>query len=259
MPMSGADYLQYGGNTSCVSVICDERLVVFDAGSGLACLSRYLEQHPGRRQLDLFISHVHLDHIIGLFGLSQLHDAEWKIRLYGESRCGMPFRRQIEDVVRKPYWPTGITEAAAQVEFFEISPGERIDLTENLHMRTVSGRHPDRSLMYRLESDGRSLVYGLDCELDAEMQRIMSGFCRDCNLLICDANFSPEEQKQHPGWGHSSWEEGVRLRRKAGARRVLMTHFSCDYTDEILREQETLAKKADDLCCFAKEGMELQI
>lgn len=259
MPMSGADYLQYGGSTSCVSVTCDERLVVFDAGSGLACLSRYLERNPGRRQLDLFVSHVHMDHIIGLFGLSQLYDAEWKINFYGEARGGVSFRRQIEDVMRKPYWPTGITEAAAQVEFFEISPGETIDLAENLCVRTVSGRHPDRSLMYRLESGERSLVYGLDCELDEEMKEIMAVFCRECDLLICDANFSPEEQKRHVGWGHSSWEEGVRLRREAGARQVLMTHFSCDYTDGILREQERLAKKADDLCCFAKEGMELQI
>lgn len=87
MPAASEEFLQYGGNTSCVSVDCGGFLAVFDAGTGLVQLGRRLKNSSIKR-IDLFFSHLHMDHVIGLYGFHPLHDPEMEIRLYGEAREG---------------------------------------------------------------------------------------------------------------------------------------------------------------------------
>ena len=84
-------------------------------------------------------------------------------------------------------------------------------------------------------------------------------FSREAQLLIWDANFTEEDRKIHPGWGHSSWEQGLWLARESKVKMVLMTHFSREYTDECLRQQQKLAEGEDQICRFAKEGMVIRL
>lgn len=254
MPAAAREFLEYGGNTACVSVDCGDQTVVFDAGSGLTALSRCL---PPGKPVRLFLSHVHIDHLLGLFGFSQLHDPKAEIHLYGEARGGVPFRQQLETLAGPPYWPVGFADFTAKIVFHEIGPEQTIPLPGGLSIRTMRGNHPNLSLLYRLESSEKSVVYALDCELTDALRPQLTAFCRDAGAVVWDANFTAEDLARHPGWGHSSWEQGVALRRDANVRLMLMTHYSRSYTDAFLHEQERLAQEPG--IRFARENMEVQL
>ncbi|MDE7262411.1 MAG: MBL fold metallo-hydrolase [Oscillospiraceae bacterium] len=254
MPTPLQDVMEYGGNTACISVDCGEDLVVFDAGTGLVNLGRSL---TGKRPVHLLFSHVHLDHLLGLFVFPPFHDPNAEIHLYGESRNGVPFRQQLEALVGPPYWPVGFADFPARITFHEIGPDQQFALPGGRTVRTMRGNHPNLGLIYRLEDGQRSVVYTLDCELTAELRPRLTAFCRNADVLVWDANFTSADLARHPGWGHSSWEQGVELRRDAGAGLVIMTHYNQSYTDAFLREQELSAQGPG--VRFAREAMEVRL
>lgn len=256
MPAAGREYVEYGGNTSCISVECGEDLVVFDAGSGLQQLGAHLGAH---KRIDLFLSHMHIDHLMGLFVFAPLHDAGTELHLYGEARGGISFQQQLKTLIGPPYWPLSLESFKARIILHETEPDRQIVLPGGETVRTMRGNHPNTSLMYRLESLTRSVVYTLDCELTDTLRPELIRFCRDADVLVWDASFTHEDLAKCPGWGHSSWEQGVGLRREARAKQVLMCHYSQNYTDSFLKSQEALAVQSDPSVCFAKEGMAILV
>lgn len=319
MPVTGKEFLEYGGNTSCISVDWGGGLAVLDGGSGLLKLGAALKKAgknknaagPGtfrkdsqeytyanvqdngqqgrsreHRPVHMLFSHLHIDHIIGLFGFSLLHDPQAEIHFYGEGRSGASFRKLLGQVAGQPYWPLGLEDYQARLHFHEITPGQQFLLRgtgRDISVDTLRGTHPGGSILYRLESGAgdrrsepesgagimslgqepvsgaRSLVYGLDCELDGRMFGELAEFAAGVDVLVCDAHFAAGDLESHQGWGHSSWEQGAALRRASGAALAVMTHFSPEYTDAFLRQQEAAVRALDDQCCFAKEGMEMRI
>lgn len=257
-PVADRKFMEYGGNTSCISVNYGDGILCFDAGSGLSGIGCQLTE---AERLDILIGHVHLDHIIGLFGLSALCRPGLEIHLYGEARQGISFQKQLETFVGRPYWPLDLCELPVQPVIHEIGAGEPFLLPgngrEGIRVSTLRGNHPDGSLLYKVESEKKSVVYALDCEMNEEMFSSLTEFARDSSLLIWDGNFVREDKKT--GWGHSTWEEGLKLGRAAGVERILVTHYAKEYTDQFLHGQELLAAEADQCCCFAREGMVIQL
>lgn len=255
MPAPSREFLEFGGNTSCVSVDCGEELVVFDAGSGLTALGGCLEGY--HRPIRIFISHVHIDHLLGLFTFQPFFDSEAEVHFYGEARDGVPFRRQLEALVGPPYWPIPFDRFRAGITVHEIGPDQSIDLPGGRVVRTMRSNHPNGCLLYRLESEGRSVVYSLDCELTETLRPRLVEFCRGAGVLVWDANFTAVDLARHAGWGHSCWEQGAELRREAGVKLLLLAHYSQSYTDRFLKEQERLA--AQPGVRFARETMEVMV
>lgn len=254
MPTPSKDFLRYGGNTSCVSVECGSLLVVFDAGSGLAQLGKRLK-NSGIKRVDLFLSHLHIDHVIGLFSFRAFHDPEMEIRLYGEAREGVSFRQQLETLIGPPHWPLSLKDFPARLRFCEVAPEQFIPLSDRIFVRTLQGNHPKGSIYFRLEDDKRSMVYALDCELEETFLPQIVRFAQGTDLIVCDASFTAEELAQ--GWGHSSWQQCLALRRACGAKLALLTHYSDCYDDRFLQREERLASIEDPDARFAREGMEV--
>ena len=251
-PMTGGDYLEYGGNTSCfLADLCNET-VVLDAGSGLASLGTAVPLPGGRKRVHILLSHPHIDHIMGLFSFPLLYDRSAEVFLYGETGL----RSRLSAVLGPPYWPVGLDDFPARVELRELVPGARLTLGDGIALSTLRGNHPGGSLLYRLEGGGKTLVYALDCEMDEDMSAALARFAQKADLLIWDAAFAAGDLKK--GWGHSTWQEGLALGRTAGVKRVLMAHYAQTYSDSFLSEQEKLAA-ADSRCLFAKEGMVLRL
>ena len=255
--MAEAAFLEYGGNTSCICVRCGSELVVFDAGSGIIRLGSGLEGRDRPERIHILISHLHLDHIQGLVGFQPLYDPAADIHLYGEARDGVSFRAQLDRVFGAPYWPLGLKDCRARLTVHEIGPDAQFFPAEGLSVRTLRSHHPNQSLIFRLDGQGRSIVYALDCELIESIAPVLTEFARNCDLLIWDANFTAADLQK--GWGHSTWEQGLDIACTADAARVLMTHYDRNYTDAFLREQERLAKQKSDMCIFAREGMEIKL
>lgn len=242
------EYMEYGGNTSCISVKRENHMIVFDAGTGFTALGNKWNQQKCVR-LDIIISHLHMDHVVGLFLFEPLLSANVKINLYG--RAGL--EESLKQMLSPPWWPIGIQHFKAEICFHEIQPGARFSLG-NFKVSTMEGNHPGGSILYRLDGDGKRLLYASDYEFEEEKAARFSDFAHGSDLIIWDANFTADDFKK--GWGHSTWEQGIRTGHDAAAKHVLMTHYGHRYTDSFLREQEKKACK-DALCIFAKEGMEI--
>ena len=259
MPVTDRDFLEYGGCTSCFSLDTGGgALIVLDAGSGLERLGRWMREN-GRHRADIFISHLHLDHILGLFAFPLLQDPAAEIFLYGSPGTV----RSLVHLIGPPLWPVDLTACRAKVALQECRTGEAFSPARGrtpappLTVTAMGGCHPGGCTYYRLDGEGRSLTYALDCETEGDTARRLASFARGTDLLIWDAHFAPGGAI--PGWGHSTWREGVDLRRMAEAGRVLMTHYGGEYNDVFLRRQETLAREADPAADFAKEGMVMEL
>lgn len=246
-PRPSPECMEYGGNTVCTALEHDGHTVILDAGTGLAPLGQALAERKEIKRLDVLLSHLHLDHVLGLFSFQPLFDPGTEIHLYG----GEGLAKHLEALFGSPFWPVGIRNVPARVEFHEIQPGDCFRL-DSLSVSTMAGNHPGGSILYRLEAGGKRLTCALDCEADRQVLSALAEFARGSDLVIWDATFARPDLR--PGWGHSTWEQGLELGRAAKAGQVLMTHYSWNYSDEFLRRQEEEAAK-DGVCRFAKEGM----
>lgn len=246
-PRPSRSCMEYGGNTVCTCLEYEDRAVILDAGTGLASLGRHLSDQKGVNRLDILLSHFHMDHVSGLFSFQPYFDPNKEIHLYG----GKGLVRALSTLIGPPFWPVGLQDVPARLELHEICPGDSFDL-DGLSVSTMAGNHPGGSILYRLDGGGKRLTCALDCEADGPVLSALTGFAQGSNLLIWDATFTRSDLR--PGWGHSTWGQGLKLGRAAGAGLVLMTHYCWDYSDEFLRRQEALAGQ-DGICRFAKEGM----
>ena len=238
VPTPAADHLAYGGNTACFTVDWDGGQAVLDAGTGLTGLT-------GAGPWHILLSHLHMDHIAGLFGFAPLQDST--VHLYGPAGS----RSLLEGLVGPPFWPVGLGQAVLH----ETAPGRSFPLPGGVEVSVLAGCHPNGSLLYRLTDGETCLVYALDCELAGDMAARLTAFAQGADLLIWDTAFAPGDLR--PGWGHSTWAEGIALGRAAEVGQVLMTHYGPDYDDRSLQAQERLAHEAGGL--FAREGMTIEL
>ncbi|MDD3251963.1 MAG: MBL fold metallo-hydrolase [Lachnospiraceae bacterium] len=266
-PSTKENHMRYGGNTSCVSVETGQGLLVFDAGSGLAELGNWIrhQEDTGYKQgenelkpqmICIFLSHVHIDHVMGFYLFSPFFDSGREIILYGEEKDGVSIQSLLTDLIRPPYWPVKLADMPARIQFRTIRAGDCVQC-QGVTVRTAAGQHPDGTLLFRAELGEKSLYYGLDCEMDAKLLDRLTPFCRDCDLLISDAQYLEAQLEEKKGWGHSSWNAGIRLKQRSGAKKVICTHYDWQMTDQELEFQEQLAQREDPDCIFAKEGMEI--
>lgn len=259
------DRMRYGGNTSCVSARWSGGLAVFDGGTGIRQLGMKLmrEEKEDRglniKELHIFISHLHLDHVSGLPFFPLLFMKDWKIHFYGEARTEYGFREDLNRSSKPPYWPISFEQAAAEVVWHEIQPGQCMELPGGARMYAMAADHPNGSVMYRLEADGGSVVYGLDCELTDRVRGPYEEFVRGCDLLVFDGMYTENEYPMVRGFGHSTWLQGVKMSKVCNVGTLCISHHDWGRTDDELDEMEIEMKKLEPRAVFAREGMVFQL
>jgi len=263
--MSSSLCTHYGGNTSCLLVEVDGKGIIFDAGSGILNLDsdmkqrfeNYPEDPPFRPEI--FISHLHLDHIIGLTNFSPLYTKETKARLYTMSRDSRPLKEQVMGAFVPPYWPVPL-ENLAQAEFIEIYDGVPYEL-DAVTITPFLAKHPDMTLSYHITDGKKILVHLLDnevCAMDTKQYRELVDFCKDADLVVFDSAYSAKDYKAKRGWGHSTVDDGVKLANDCGCKKMMFSHFSPHYSDTELNEWAE-ALGSDPRFIFACDGMEIEI
>lgn len=247
LPRPSPVCMEYGGNTVCTGVEYGDHVLILDAGTGLLSLGQTLASRTDVKRLDILLSHFHIDHVLGLYAFPPFFSLDKEIHLYG----GTGLTRYLKTLMGPPFWPLGIHDFPARVEFHEIQPKDSFCL-DGLTVCTMEGNHPGGSILYRLDGGGKRLTYALDCEAGQPVFSSLAEFAHRSDLLIWDASFTSSDLR--PGWGHSTWEQGLELGYAAQAGQVLMTHYSWDYCDELIHCQEMQAGR-EGICRFAKEGM----
>lgn len=254
VPVPEKEFLEYGGNTSCYLLECDEHIIV-DAGTGIIKLGAYLKEDM--LPIHIFISHVHLDHIHGLYDFAPFYQQGREIHIYGERREGESIADQLKSIVRPPYWPVGFDDYSANVIFHDIEVDKKYDICSKMSFIAHRSNHPNVCTNYRFEQAGKTFVYVLDYEHIPELLDDIVEFCNEADLVVFDAAYVPGKIVKN--FGHSSWEEGLLIADKAHVKKIAMSHYSRHYSDDVLREQERLMQQVNPNAVFAKENMVIEM
>jgi phosphoribosyl 1,2-cyclic phosphodiesterase len=261
MPVPGALTARYGGNTPCIEVRCGRHLLLFDAGTGLRPFAEDLLNRKEIINADIFLSHCHIDHIMGLpFFLPSL-TAKDRVRLWaGNLFPQFTLSSTLNKLMSPPLFPIGVEHSSAKVDFADFKGGETISLAGGITLQTMPINHPDGAVAYRLNFAEKALAYVTDVELGpGPASADLIDFVRDADLLVIDATYTDDEIEAHRGWGHSTWQEVVALAEAAGVRRLCLFHHDPGRDDLSLDEIAAKAKAAFPDLIVAAEGVEIEL
>lgn len=258
-PVPRPETVIYGGNTPCVEVRIGKRLIILDAGTGIANLGFKLMQEPGPVCGDIFITHVHWDHIQGFPFFRSVFRKSNSFFLCGERKRNISFAALIKRTMKHPHFPVPLEKLGAALHFIEIEPGDRLDLGDGIAVRTAANNHPGGGISYRIQYGDKSCCYVTDYEHGSEKARGILEMCTGTDLLIYDAYFTAAEYSCYQGWGHSTWEEGLTLLEAAGAGRLILFHHKPERSDKEMAALEGSIISQYPMARAAREGMVISL
>jgi len=270
IPCPGRDTVIFGGNTACLEIRADNRLIVIDLGTGAKPLADFLMANDfkkGPLDMDIFISHTHWDHIMGFPMFAPVFVPGTKLRIRGPvSYNDDALSSIIGDQLSYRYWPVRQSELSAKIEYEELKE-TTMDLGGGLKVSTKYLNHPILCLGYRFEYQGKSIATAFDHEpyrnlfptdpndpsydedaatdgLSAakeENEKILK-FYRGTDILIHDAQYSAAEFEKHLGWGHSSYDSAMLAASQTGVKKLVFFHHDPNYNDKKLESIEEQCK-----------------
>ncbi|MCK6606480.1 MAG: MBL fold metallo-hydrolase [Ignavibacteriaceae bacterium] len=220
-----------GGNTSCVEVNVNDTIIVFDMGSGFRELgNNLLRRNLKDKNIYVFLSHTHWDHIQGFpfFKPAFMKD----FHLHFRSPHGNLRQKLIEQQEFR-FFPVSLDYMASDKHFYDYAPGQDVEIN-GIKIRNIELHHPGKSYGYRVEFEGKSMVFATDSEynnFNSEKFNKYINFYRDSDLLIFDAQYSFDQEIQRIDWGHSSALVGVDLAETANVKRLALFHHEPDNDD----------------------------
>ena len=264
IPSPGPSTQHFGGNTPCVQVRCGAEHLIFDFGTGARGLGERLQASAPSRAT-VFLSHYHHDHLQGLPFFAPLFGAANAFTFHGP-RCG---RKSVEDVLAgqmsQPYHPVSPAEVfRAQVRYEDIRGGQTLRVG-GAQVHTLALHHPGGSLGYRVEFEGRSVVYATDVEPEPAADAQLVAFARGADVLIYDAMYTEDEYlgrtggTPRKGWGHSTWQAAVKMARAAEVGSLVLFHHDPARDDAAIDALVELARREFHNTQAARESLVLRL
>ncbi|PRD42437.1 MBL fold metallo-hydrolase [Phyllobacterium phragmitis] len=245
VPVSGPEFLHYGGNTACIELRCGKHRLFLDAGSGLRPAGEALRA-GGVTDIDLFFTHCHYDHIIGFPFFAPIHDRNSRITVWSGHLAGkMTTRQMLTEFMRPPWFPAKLDICKANIICNDFVSGDVLQPRDGITIRTGSLNHPGHCIGYRVEWGGRAIALISDTEHEpGKLDPAVLDLIEDADLVIYDCTYSEPEMERRRGFGHSTWQQGVKLCEAAGAHGLAMFHHDPTRTDDELKIIEQQAKGA---------------
>jgi phosphoribosyl 1,2-cyclic phosphodiesterase len=256
-PISSSDTVQVGGNTSCVQItLSDGTPLLLDAGTGLARFGDAWKQ--ASTHFHLLLSHAHWDHIQGFPFFAPAYLPEHQISVYGPCHEAYSLQAILAQQMKAPFFPVEISTMQATLSFRELGI-ERFEIA-GAQITTAAFHHPGGVLGFRIEEKGKTVVFATDMEYthDAIPEHLVD-FVRDADLLIFDAQYTPEELSEKQGWGHSTHLTAAHLAAQAGVKQVMLYHHDPSHHDAALFGMEKEAQAIFSASFLACEGLQLNL
>ncbi len=264
----GPRTLRYGGNTSCTEVRLGDHILVLDAGTGIrelgdALLSEF-KGNPIRAHI--FVGHTHWDHIQGFPFFTPAYIPGNEISLYSARGAGKSLQKIFMGQMDSDYFPVLLTDMRSTLKFVELSEPVQIG---PITVRFNHLNHPGIAIGFRITAGARVIVYLSDHECFSRMYGEEAGaaedkriaeFARGADLLICEAQYTVEEYKLKKGWGHSTFDDAVRLAGETGAKQLAIFHHDPAHDDAFMDRvidecrEKTLKAGYTFKCFAAREG-----
>ncbi|MBM4170205.1 MAG: MBL fold metallo-hydrolase [Ignavibacteria bacterium] len=283
IPTPGPRTIKYGGNTPCVEVRIGENIFIFDAGTGIRELGNALLEEFKSKPLTIFmfITHTHWDHIQGFPFFLPAYQSQNSIHIYGPPGRDKSLMKVLQDQMDWEYFPVAMGDLTPNLEIDEFRQELAIGATK---VTAFYVNHPAMTLAFRLEHNGKSLVYLTDNEpykytlstnpggtpreeefSEQQDQRLVN-FISNADLLIVEAQYTLEEYLNGKiGWGHSPIESVVEFAARGNVRQVALFHHDPVHDDAmvdsmVLRAQQFLKQQKKEIVCFgAQEGMTVSL
>jgi phosphoribosyl 1,2-cyclic phosphodiesterase len=270
----GPDTNHFGGNTSCIELIgSDGARMILDCGTGARLLGdEWMKSKNGPISATILLTHTHWDHIQGFPFFAPLFAASNRFTVRGPEGAEMSLRDVLAGQMEHHYFPVELDELAARISYGDIAEGTYH--LDGLRVMAQRMNHPTPTLGYRIEADGGSVCYLSDHEpffedvwhdgalaparidlIANEGDRRHAEFMTNADVVIHEAQYTPEEYPAKKNWGHSTYTYVVPIAAVAGVRRLFLTHHDPSHGDAFVAGIE---QRAQDLARRLGSDMEVR-
>ena len=249
-------HLKYGGNTSCVSVQCGDSWFIFDAGSGIRQLGEHLLAQ-GVQQVSMLFSHFHWDHIQGFPFFAPAYEPSFELHLYAGNLylSKSTVQQALAGQMSAPFFPVSTDVFKAHIQHHDFQAGVRLEFQNGVCAKTFLLNHPQGATAYRLEYQGRSVCYVTDVEHQPGLlDDALVTFLENADLVIYDSTYCDQNFHNYLGWGHSTWQQGVRLCKAAEAKQLAIFHHDPQSNDAAMDGVAMQAASVWSGAFVAREG-----
>jgi phosphoribosyl 1,2-cyclic phosphodiesterase len=268
IPVSGEDYVTYGGDTTCIEIRTrEDEVIIVDAGSGIRRLGNLLIQEK-RDRISMVFTHAHWDHILGFPFFKPIYRRGTAIQMYGCPLAQESIQGMISRTMEAPYFPVNFQDLQADISYHEAC--ESSFSIQSLTVTPIPISHPNQGYGYKFTENGRSFVFLTDNELGYQHPgglpfRDYVEFSRGADFLVHDAEYTEEEYQETRTWGHSLFTEALRLALEAKVKTFGVFHHNQERTDSALEGlvqqcRRIIGEQGAEMECFAlSQETEIQL
>ena len=263
IPVSGRDFIQVGGNTSCVLVEFDNgRIAILDAGTGIRNLGIDIINKSINQFDNIFIglSHTHLDHIHGFPFFKPAYNPKrnFTIAICGTGREDKNLETVFDTQMRRDFFPVPLYNMGGNFNFWEPDV-EKYEAHSGIVISASKHTHPGNAYGYRIQEGEKTLVYCTDVEHVDGIDPAVVALSKNADLLIHDAQYTTDELKEKKGWGHSSFEQAIEVAKLSRSKKLALFHHDPEHNDDLLLNIQSESKKIFPEAFLAIDGMTVKI
>ena len=260
----GPKTVRYGGNTSCIEMCVAGQRLIFDGGTGLRGLGQSLLKDMPLKA-SMFFTHSHWDHIQGFPFFVPAFVPGNQFDIYGTiTPDGSTIEQRLNSQMLHPNFPVPLQIMGSTLNFFDIDKEESVVLDDEVRVDNALLNHPGEAVGYRVSWNGHAVAYITDTEhytdrIDENVVRLS----QDADILIYDATYTDEEyhneKSSKVGWGHSTWQEAVKVAEAANVKKLVIFHHDPVHDDDFMDSIKDLTAAKFPNSLVAWEGLELDL